>query len=351
LNVAAVWTNYDAFTTDSIPKGSVIQIALRNTSGTTAPDIGVRTDGSGLARYFAVHECEPGAAGSGTYYTTFVKSSVADGIFEWYTSTTTRYAYILGYFDSDMDYQELWTQSAMAADNTWEEKDLTASLDQDGRVVNYVLVHNDTNAETNCGARIAGGADLARYIEEHEAETNGKTGFGITVKTSASGVVDLYCEDASESVFMLAGYFKFTAVVSYTKEFTFDAWLQKEGTKEFTFDSWLQKEGTKEFTYDAWLQKEATTPFTFDSLLQKTLTKPFTFDSWLQKEATKPFTFDSLLTAVGSKEFTFDAVLESAVAVATVTGMPPHRILRRLGLDPELLRLIKLYLEMKRGMR
>lgn len=98
-------------------------------------------------------------------------------------------------------------------------------------------------------------------------------------------------------------------VVTYTKNFTFDALLQKSLTKEFIFDGWLQKGLTKEFTFDGWLQKGGTKDFTLDGWLQKSLTKEFTFDGWLQKALTKGFTFDAWLLKAFIKEFTFDGIL------------------------------------------
>ena len=205
---AATWHDKNLFSDLSVPKGSVCQIHVHHNTVDAAKTAGVRTDGSSLVRSMSIHEAE-GTVTATNGYDTYVKTSTANGIIDMYgTDTTTVFFLLLGHFDSTMDYTELWTRKAIGA-SVWTNVDLTADLDQDGRVTNFVLTHSATGGEYYLGARVDG-SGLVRYILEHEAETNPYTGFGITVQSNPStGIVELWTGTASE-YFWLAGYFKWT---------------------------------------------------------------------------------------------------------------------------------------------
>ena len=213
---ATVWHDKNLFSDLSVPKGRVCQIHVHHNTQDAAKTAGVRTDGSSLVRSMSMHEAE-GLVTATSGYGTYVKTSVADGIIDIYgTDTTTVFFLLLGYFDSTMDYVEKWTLRNITVASTWTSFDLTAYLDQDGRVTNFVLTHMMIGGEYFLGARTEG-SSFVRYILEHESETNYYTGFGIIVQSSAStGIVELWAGTTSES-FWLAGYFKEIAVAGFKK--------------------------------------------------------------------------------------------------------------------------------------
>jgi len=202
------WLDFDLFTSDGIPKGSVCLVSLVNSASGNEYEIGVRTDGSSLQRVVDIHEAESNAK---NVVSMFVKTSEADGIIEgWFEDEEPDCEVIIqGYFGADIDFQELMTSKDQTSGGSWEEFDLTGDLDEDGRVTDFLLTNNDPDAEHTIGARIEGSV-LPRYVLEHEAEGGGVTGFGMSVKSDASGVVELYCDNSDFDTFYLTGYFIFT---------------------------------------------------------------------------------------------------------------------------------------------
>lgn len=204
----SMWVDRNIFSSDSIPKGSVCLASLVNRAAGNKYKIGVRIDGSSLERkVYAIHEAEGGGVDA---LSMFVKTSVADGIIEiWCEDESPDCSVIIqGYFGSDMDFQELYTRKAVTISHVWQEFDLTGDLDQDGRVVDFLLTHRALALLYLIGAR-GGDSSLNRYINAHEAEDGGDTGFGMSVQSNADGVVDLYSISYAGETFRLTGYFKF----------------------------------------------------------------------------------------------------------------------------------------------
>ncbi|MBA7666523.1 hypothetical protein ES703_74604 [subsurface metagenome] len=142
----------------------------------------------------------------------FVKTSEADGIIEVFMEDLdTDRVIITGYFSADMDFEELMQSITNDGDGDWDDSDLTAYLDEDGRICDFLLTHNVQDAEQNLGVRTNNSA-LDRYIREHEAEAGGYTGFGISAKSDNSGIVELKSTTIDE-YFVLTGYFKFEIVI------------------------------------------------------------------------------------------------------------------------------------------
>ncbi|MHC4891561.1 MAG: hypothetical protein ACYTEO_19075, partial [Planctomycetota bacterium] len=302
----------------SVPLGSTCQIACKNNFSGQEMSYGVRTDGSSLARFIEIAESE--TQGS-NIYSNFVKSDAFTGIVEFYEpsggSTNNEYM-LLGYFDnSTIDFVELWTQKTMSSDSTWEDKDLTSDLDEDERVVHFVLVHEDAQNDTICGGRINGSV-LARYSQEHEAESGGNTGFGITIESDGSGIVELYCQDASESLFMLAGYFIPSAgITTYTETFNVDALFQKLGLIDtFDIDAAFKREGlTDTFDVDAAFQRELSDTFDVDTVFQIAQIIQRTIDAVFKRnDITDTFDVDAMFKRLGlTDDFLIDVIFVTAV--------------------------------------
>jgi hypothetical protein len=302
----------------SVPLGSTCQFACINNFSGVEMGYGVRTDGSSLARFIVIAESETQGINS---YSNFVKSHATTGIVEFYEppagSTNNEYM-LLGYFDnSSMDFAELWTQKTMSSDSTWEDKDLTSDLDEDGRVVNFVLVHEDANSNTICGARRNGGV-LTRYEQEHEAEAGGNTGFGITVQSDSSGIVELYCQDASESLFMLSGYFIPSAgITTYTETFNIDTLFKKlDITDGFNVDSAFQKQDiTSGFNLDTIFASTISKTFNLDTVFERMYELARQIDVIFKREnITQTFDIDTLFQTLGiTEDFLIDVIFLLAV--------------------------------------
>jgi len=206
--VASTWTDRDVFTNQAVPKGSVCQVMCNNRQDAAAATMGCRTDGSGLSRYFVIHEAESATVETTdvTSFTMCVKSDVSTGLIEVYASNLTSDVLLLGYFDSKLNYVENFQTGSVSATG-WTDWDLTAYLDADGRVVEVVCGNANTGVEYNFGCRKNGSA-LARYILVHESETNGVNGFTAPTETDASGIVELYASDAASEYFRYVGYYK-----------------------------------------------------------------------------------------------------------------------------------------------
>lgn len=190
---------------------SVHHVIMGNSQENLAITAGVRANGSSLVRRLLVHEPETGGE---SILDLFVKADASKVIENYDAGATTNFR-DAGYFGSEMDFVELWQQITLTT-TAWEAEDLTAYLDQDGRMVDFLLVHSNEGAALYLGARDgddAAGGDAAteRKLLEHEAESAGAggeyTGFGLSVKSNASGVVNLISSNAGEML-MLAGYFK-----------------------------------------------------------------------------------------------------------------------------------------------
>ncbi len=205
------WDTED--TSAYVPANSVVEVAMVQTAQAWYADMGVRAVGSSLARKVVMHECEP-TQDDNVIYTNFVKSdaNAQFQLFSQYTSTPVRYHYILGYFGAEMDYVEAWTAKTIVNDAQWEEEDLTADLDQNGRVVNVCVFNTNGTAGLTIGVR-GGDSALNRYYAEHESEPASTpaehTGCNFIAKTDANGIIDIYGSVAANAVIYLGGYFIF----------------------------------------------------------------------------------------------------------------------------------------------
>lgn len=188
-------------------------ILARNHEQDVGNNIGVRKKGSSLSRYFKLHEAE---GAGGTNWATFLVKADASKTIQLYGEDTAKCTfYDLGYFDSSVDFVEAWTQINQSAEGTWQTADLSAYMDQDGRIVNFILTHGTAAAEKYLGVRTPNA--LARYILVHESEDATNTdnkeynGYTVSVLTSGTGTVQLYAGEDTTDYFWFAGYFKPTA--------------------------------------------------------------------------------------------------------------------------------------------
>lgn len=188
--------------------GKVAHILLENREADVANTLGVRAVGSSLERIIVVHEPE---AGGYSYLDMLVKVD-ANADISYYSSDITNASFIAsGYFSSEMDFVEKW--QALPYGASWHTEDLSAYLDQDGRVCDFMLTHGYVAAIITLGIRDGDDLSTERSLQEHESEngsgTNHQefTGFSMSAKTNASGLVYARLSSTSNESF-LTGYFK-----------------------------------------------------------------------------------------------------------------------------------------------
>lgn len=177
--------------------------------------VGVRSVGSSLNRRVKMHEAESG----GKMMLDFLVKADGDGDYEYNLgngSSTYAFVYDFGYFSSELDFVELWQSIPnITADAAWQNKDLSAYLDEDGRVVDVLMVHDNIADYHAMGVRDGDDSTTSRYLWEHEAEDNGGstgelTGFSMSAVSNSSGEIGTYQDKgfgANNALFYLTGYF------------------------------------------------------------------------------------------------------------------------------------------------
>lgn len=207
----AAWEDKGLFTDYGTPKGSACQVIAGNNQNAINLNMGVRTDGSALLRQYSIREAEDGGESLVSF---IVKSDATTGKIEVYdvVGAMGNFHYV-GYFDDGVGFTEAWDllDDPVGGDGVWSDDDLTDDGAPDNAIVSIHIGHDDEDAETECGVRSKNSA-LDRKYEFHETETVvGRIGTCITVNADANAVVEIYCEDVSESFFYYAGYFSDTA--------------------------------------------------------------------------------------------------------------------------------------------
>lgn len=209
-NPGLAWADLD-LTASGVPDDAVVQILMGNEASAADFFAGIRENGSTLERGYTLDEAEGGSkrSPSGSWTTlSMVVQPDAGAVIEWKAGSATYVTmWLLGWFSSNINFTEGFTDYSPAADNTWTEKTIAEAAINS--VVAFALVHQDSGAETFCGLREEGSV-LARMIEEHEAEGGSSTGFQACILLDADKKCEVYCEDASEAQFSYTGYFIIT---------------------------------------------------------------------------------------------------------------------------------------------
>jgi hypothetical protein len=197
-NYGDTWTNKDLYTDCGVPKGRAAEILVANAHTTSERRVGVRTDGSILDRFIQVHESEDGGQDG---FTMCVKTDVNTGNIECYNQDDTGYFYLLGYFDSNMDYVETMTSLGNPSNNMWDDVTLSTPANS----VVELLVENTAGGSEGYGGARANPSSLDRRVLIHEAEAGGRTGGRWSAQSDASSIIEIY-EDDDPVDFDLVGY-------------------------------------------------------------------------------------------------------------------------------------------------
>ena len=172
---------------------------------------GVRETSSSVNRYVTIHEQEGGGVSQVDMMTVTDGSSKID-IYVADTASNNFRMRCSGYFGSELVFNEDYVGiNVEVPASTWQIEDLSAYLDEDGRVVDLLLVHDSVSNERTIGARGGDDTTTNRYILEHESEypaSPADTGFGISALTNSSGEIYLYASNVASDGFMYTGYFE-----------------------------------------------------------------------------------------------------------------------------------------------
>lgn len=209
-NSSGSFVNEELVGAGSIDK--VVQIIVMNTYE-VAHTAGVREKNSSIDRKIHFHEAE----GGGVSALDFLVQVDGSNYIEVYTDDPWIEFYNLGYFSADIEFVEKWQLIEQDGDSDWDAEDLTAYLDQDGRMTDWMLTNGGGIAAhystATIGVRAGDDSSTARYLEEHESEGTTSppspeefTGFSMSAQSNASGVVNTYADLAVD--FHLTGYFK-----------------------------------------------------------------------------------------------------------------------------------------------
>lgn len=204
-NTPVIWTDLD-LSGEGVPANAVVQMMMRNSDDDDTAFMGVRADGSGLERGVVLDEAE----GFGWATLSFIVKANAGSVIEWkgvWLGLGTARGYLLGWFGPNVDFNEGWNQYTFTGskdDGVWQSK--TISEADASSITAWAMVHQDSGIEIYCGLREEG-STLERRILEHEAEGGGGTGFQASVILDESKKCQIYCGDASESLFYYTGFF------------------------------------------------------------------------------------------------------------------------------------------------
>ncbi len=165
---------------------------------------GVRNTTSSLDRRLNIMEAE----GGGNQTTSMFVQADGSKKIDVYSEQDNDIWFInQGYFDnSSISYVENWVQISPGVSGSWEKEDLSAHLDEDGRIVDTIIANIEANTENQKGIR-TGGSALSRYIDLREAEGDGNSSYGVCTLTNSTGHVELYAEDNANEYFVFLGYF------------------------------------------------------------------------------------------------------------------------------------------------
>lgn len=203
------WEDYDITNNLGVPANSVAEIVLENDIANQENTIGVRANGSGLSRYFTLHEAEQG----GQTHLTLLVQVDSGGIIEIHSQDTSdTYHYCVGYFEG-VTYSEAMTEWQTGSPNSWNDKDLSGVATA-SRVYEIVVENAEVDVSNEGGVR-ANGTGLSRDPPIHEQEGGGREGYSTFVLGDAGSIIECWAEDENNIYFTFVG--EFDSATSFTQ--------------------------------------------------------------------------------------------------------------------------------------
>jgi len=197
----------------NVPADVVLEVAVRNTKDNGELWGGVRAFGSGLDRWFQLHEPEGGGVD------TVVMHVQADGNsqIKCYAESDMVNFQLLGYWTSGT-YVEKFESSPALVQASWEDYSLNTHGVGSGQVAEIVIVNTAGNSAQSGGLR-TDGSDLDRIVPLHEAEAGGVDAATMLVRARANPEATIeYWADSNNIVFYLVGFWS-VSPGTYTQTF------------------------------------------------------------------------------------------------------------------------------------
>ena len=202
FNLAGTWEAKD-LSSYGVPANAVVQIVIGNSADGDFYLSGLRAADSSLSRAQPLDEAE----GGGLSVLSFIVKANSSSVIEWGTQGgTSVYFYLLGWFSSNVDFIEGWTDYSPGSkeDGVWVSR--TLAEPPVSSIVAFCLFHQDSGNQTYCGLREYGSSQ-ERKILEHEQEGGAGGGFQACITLDASKRCEVLCGDGSEAFFFYMGYF------------------------------------------------------------------------------------------------------------------------------------------------
>ncbi len=199
----STWLNHD-LTSFGLPASGVAEIICTNSGVATELLMGVRERGSDKNRTFNIHEAE----GGGHAAVGLMVNSDTDSQIQAFTASSG---------DTDFYFAGYWSvppgRFIEAADDigvpstpsTFEDKDLSSFGVNNFSVPHIVFSNNEVGVANLVGHRPDGDSSTRRFRYQ-EAEDGGEVFGSFHSQTSGNATVELFTDDISNSIFILAGY-------------------------------------------------------------------------------------------------------------------------------------------------
>jgi hypothetical protein len=205
------WSDYNLFSNKSVPKGAIAYVLMVNSSSTANRTIGLRTDGSSLARSILINKAtSSGSVGIGMY----VRCHPTTGLIETYADNTTGVTFYLMGWWSGADFTERMddiTDYGGALEGwTWNEKDIyTGYSIPKGSVVSLLCLNLSTAGAVHLGARTSGSAIDRAYYAAPSTSSTSCVGLTMQVKSDATvGKIEAFKGASGGTLkFYITGYF------------------------------------------------------------------------------------------------------------------------------------------------
>ncbi len=199
----SIWMDHD-LSSFGLPASGVAEIICANSGVANERLIGVREKGSDKNRTFNIHEAEAGG-------------HAAVGLMVNADTNSQIQAFTASSGDTDFYFAGYWSvppgRFIEAADDigvpstpsVFEDKDLSSFGVNDFSVPHIVFSNNEVGVANLVGHRPDGDSSTRRFRYQ-EAEDGGEVFGSYHNQTSGNAIVELFTDDTSNSIFILAGY-------------------------------------------------------------------------------------------------------------------------------------------------
>lgn len=204
LSGDGAWEDEDVFTNFSIPKSRVLSVAIQNIEDDTSWWGGVRANGSAITRLIKVIH-RTGDVGMGTAGCMLVQVD-SNGIVEVYREDGSIQLYLQGYFSSNVQFTEAFSDAGGTTSGAWTDRDLDAVGAPNDAIATMHLLNARLDGGLYAGVRKDGSA-LDRREDIRESETMAQTGYmALVVTGSSNATIEIYEQSYTLTAVIYSGY-------------------------------------------------------------------------------------------------------------------------------------------------